>query len=149
MKGSQVYELLLSVGCPTAKLPIYWWLLVPIDCSTRNAVQVLLMFYFSFLCGQSGTTIFEDKTRMTFNFILSIPIIATGCFSADSAVGNRRQAANAAKPKKFGMPRCWVGSKRQKRTHTHDFTNIDSGIPDYDICSFVCVQRLFISPLYE
>lgn len=61
----------------TCKLTLYtFW---------RNAVQVLLMFYFSFLCGQSGTTIFEDKTRMTFNFILSIPIIATGCFDRDVA----------------------------------------------------------------
>lgn len=49
----------------------------------RNAVQVLIMFYYSFACGSSGTTIFEDKTRMTFNFILSIPIIATGCFDQD------------------------------------------------------------------
>jgi len=49
----------------------------------RNAVQVLLMFYFSFMCGSAGTTIFEDKIRMSFNFILSFPILATGCFDRD------------------------------------------------------------------
>jgi len=49
----------------------------------RNAVQVLLMFYYSFMSGYSGISLFEDKVRMTFNVILSIPIIATGIFDRD------------------------------------------------------------------
>lgn len=49
----------------------------------RNAVQVLLTFYYSFMSGNSGISIFVDRVRMTFNFILSIPIIATGIFDCD------------------------------------------------------------------
>lgn len=49
----------------------------------RNAVQVLIMFYYSFCAGASGITLFEDKTRMTFNFVLAAPIIATGMFDCD------------------------------------------------------------------
>lgn len=48
----------------------------------RSAAQVLLIFYYTFACG-SGLSIFEDKTRMTFSVITSIPIIATGMFDRD------------------------------------------------------------------
>jgi len=49
----------------------------------RNAVQVLLMFYYSFMSGYSGISLFEDKVRMTFNLVLSVPVVATGIFDRD------------------------------------------------------------------
>jgi len=49
----------------------------------RSAAQVLLMFYYSFVSGYSGISLFEDKTRMTFSVITSIPIIPTGMFDRD------------------------------------------------------------------
>jgi len=49
----------------------------------RNVTQVLLMFYYSFLSGYSGISVFEDKVRMTFNVILFLPIVATGIFDRD------------------------------------------------------------------
>jgi len=55
----------------------------------RNAVQVLLMYYYTIQSGYSGTALFEDNLRITFNGICSIPIIATGIFDQDV---RRRQA---------------------------------------------------------
>jgi len=49
----------------------------------RNAVQVLLMFYYSFVSGNSGVSLFEDKVRMTFNMFLSLPILSPGIFDRD------------------------------------------------------------------
>jgi len=49
----------------------------------RNALQVLLMFYYTPLSGYTGTTLFEDNLRITFNFICTIPIIAIGLFDRD------------------------------------------------------------------
>merc|ERR1719277_82491 len=49
----------------------------------RNAVQVLLIVYYTFLSGYSGTSIFEDWIRLSFNFLCSFPIMATGCFDQD------------------------------------------------------------------
>jgi len=49
----------------------------------RNAVQVLLMCFYTFCCGFSGTALFEDNLRITFNGICSIPILATGIFDED------------------------------------------------------------------
>jgi len=49
----------------------------------RNSVQVLLMCYYTMSSGYSGTTLFEDKLRITFNGFCSIPILATGMFNCD------------------------------------------------------------------
>ena len=49
----------------------------------RNAVQVLMIFYYTFISGFSGTSLFEDWIRLSFNFLCSLPIIAVGCFDQD------------------------------------------------------------------
>ena len=49
----------------------------------RNAVQVILMCYYTPMSGYSGTTLFEDNLRITFNFLCSIPILAIGLFDCD------------------------------------------------------------------
>ena len=49
----------------------------------RNAVQVILMCFYTPLSGYSGTTLFEDNLRITFNLLCTIPIIATGVFDRD------------------------------------------------------------------
>jgi len=49
----------------------------------RNAVQVLMIFYYTFISGFSGTSLFEDWIRLSFNFLCSFPIMATGCFDQD------------------------------------------------------------------
>lgn len=49
----------------------------------RNAVQVILMYYYTPMSGYSGTTLFEDNLRITFNFLCTIPIIAAGLFDRD------------------------------------------------------------------
>eukprot|EP00929_Paragymnodinium_shiwhaense_P051736 TRINITY_DN25993_c0_g1_i1.p1 TRINITY_DN25993_c0_g1~~TRINITY_DN25993_c0_g1_i1.p1 ORF type:complete len:1421 (-),score=361.72 TRINITY_DN25993_c0_g1_i1:200-4462(-) len=49
----------------------------------RNALQVLLMCYYTYLSGFSGTPLFEDKLRITFNGLCSIPILGTGIFHRD------------------------------------------------------------------
>lgn len=50
----------------------------------RNAVQVLLMFYYTTVSGYSGSMLFEDNIRISFNFLCTIPIIATGLFDRDT-----------------------------------------------------------------
>jgi len=67
----------------------------------RNAVQVLLIFYYTFLSGYSGTSIFEDWIRLSFNFLCSFPIMATGCFDQD--VTDR---VALAYPKLYTIGRC-------------------------------------------
>mmetsp|Transcript_100683 Transcript_100683/g.280417 ORF Transcript_100683/g.280417 Transcript_100683/m.280417 type:complete len:1445 (-) Transcript_100683:44-4378(-) len=49
----------------------------------RNAVQVLMIFYYTLISGFSGTSVFEDWIRLSFNFLCSFPIMATGCFDQD------------------------------------------------------------------
>eukprot|EP00425_Heterocapsa_triquetra_P006133 CAMPEP_0195158070 /NCGR_PEP_ID=MMETSP0448-20130528/185471_1 /TAXON_ID=66468 /ORGANISM="Heterocapsa triquestra, Strain CCMP 448" /LENGTH=1722 /DNA_ID=CAMNT_0040196865 /DNA_START=87 /DNA_END=5253 /DNA_ORIENTATION=+ len=49
----------------------------------RNAVQVLMIFYYTTISGYSGTSVFEDWVRLSFNFLCSLPIIAVGCFDQD------------------------------------------------------------------
>lgn len=49
----------------------------------RNAVQVLMIWYYTFISGFSGTSLFEDWIRLSFNFLCSFPIMATGCFDQD------------------------------------------------------------------
>jgi len=51
----------------------------------RNAVQVLLIVYYTFVSGFSGTSLFEDWIRLSFNILCSFPIMATGCFDKDVA----------------------------------------------------------------
>lgn len=46
----------------------------------RNAVQELLMCYYTFASGFSGTPLFEDRIRITFNFLCTIPIVGFGLF---------------------------------------------------------------------
>jgi len=49
----------------------------------RNAVQVLMTFVYTFFSGYSGTSLFEDWIRLSFNFLCSVPIMATGCIDQD------------------------------------------------------------------
>eukprot|EP00408_Alexandrium_pacificum_P013219 CAMPEP_0171212874 /NCGR_PEP_ID=MMETSP0790-20130122/30357_1 /TAXON_ID=2925 /ORGANISM="Alexandrium catenella, Strain OF101" /LENGTH=601 /DNA_ID=CAMNT_0011678571 /DNA_START=180 /DNA_END=1985 /DNA_ORIENTATION=+ len=46
-------------------------------------VQVLMIFYYTFISGYSGTVLFEDWIRLSFNVICSVPILAVGCFDQD------------------------------------------------------------------
>lgn len=50
----------------------------------RNAVQVIMIFgYTVHFSGFSGTSLFEDWIRLSFNFLCSFPIMATGIFDMD------------------------------------------------------------------
>lgn len=49
----------------------------------KNSVLVLLMFYYTFISGYAGTSLFEDMVRASYNFVLGTPIIATGVFDRD------------------------------------------------------------------
>lgn len=49
----------------------------------RNAVQVILMCFYTFFSGFSGTALFEDMLRITFNPIGSLAIMATGMIDQD------------------------------------------------------------------
>jgi hypothetical protein len=42
-----------------------------------------MIFYYTFISGFSGTSLFEDWIRLSFNFLCSFPIMATGCFDKD------------------------------------------------------------------
>jgi len=46
----------------------------------RNMVQVFMIFWYSFTTGFSGTCLFEDWVRLSFNVICSLPILAVGVF---------------------------------------------------------------------
>lgn len=75
----------------------------------RNAVQVMLIFMYTGMSGFSGTSLFEDWLRLSFNFLCSLPIIATGCFDQDVTerfvlknpamygIGQRGEALNGRK----------------------------------------------------
>merc|ERR1719215_1986633 len=49
----------------------------------RNMVQVLIMFSYTFFSGFSGTVLFEDWLRLSFNGFGSIPVLAVGAFDQD------------------------------------------------------------------
>jgi len=49
----------------------------------KNAVLTLLLFYYTFISGFSGTSMFEGMVWTSFNVILFWPIIATGVFDRD------------------------------------------------------------------
>eukprot|EP00927_Polykrikos_kofoidii_P019921 TRINITY_DN1934_c0_g2_i1.p1 TRINITY_DN1934_c0_g2~~TRINITY_DN1934_c0_g2_i1.p1 ORF type:complete len:1724 (-),score=346.37 TRINITY_DN1934_c0_g2_i1:58-5175(-) len=49
----------------------------------RNAVQVILMYLYTYASGFSGTPLFEDSLRITFNLICTIPIVGVGIFDRD------------------------------------------------------------------
>lgn len=51
----------------------------------KNAVLTLLLFYYTFISGFSGTSMFEGMVWTSFNVILFWPIIATGMFDRDVA----------------------------------------------------------------
>ena len=46
-------------------------------------VLVLTLFTYSFFCGQSGTSFYEDIVRNSFNIVLALPIICVGVFDQD------------------------------------------------------------------
>ncbi|CAJ1392126.1 unnamed protein product [Effrenium voratum] len=46
-------------------------------------MAVLLMFYYTFLSGYAGQSLFEDMVRASYNFVLAAPIITTGVFDQD------------------------------------------------------------------
>merc|ERR1719215_1832177 len=49
----------------------------------RNMVQVLIMFSYTFFSGFSGTVLFEDWLRLTFNGFGTLPVLAVGAFDQD------------------------------------------------------------------
>jgi phospholipid-translocating P-type ATPase (flippase) len=49
----------------------------------KNTVLVLTLFTYSFFCGQSGTSFYEDLVRNSFNIVLALPIICVGVFEQD------------------------------------------------------------------
>jgi len=49
----------------------------------RNMVQVLLIVFYTFISGYSGTSLFEDWIRLTFNGVCTMPILPPGCFDED------------------------------------------------------------------
>eukprot|EP00405_Crypthecodinium_cohnii_P042710 CAMPEP_0206559476 /NCGR_PEP_ID=MMETSP0325_2-20121206/20417_1 /ASSEMBLY_ACC=CAM_ASM_000347 /TAXON_ID=2866 /ORGANISM="Crypthecodinium cohnii, Strain Seligo" /LENGTH=944 /DNA_ID=CAMNT_0054060985 /DNA_START=14 /DNA_END=2849 /DNA_ORIENTATION=- len=49
----------------------------------KNAVLTLLLFYYTFISGFSGTSMFDGYVWTSFNVILFAPIIATGVFDRD------------------------------------------------------------------
>jgi len=49
----------------------------------RNMVQVLMIVYYTWISGYSGTSLFEDWVRLSFNPLCTLPILAVGCFDKD------------------------------------------------------------------
>ncbi|CAE7664475.1 atp8b1 [Symbiodinium pilosum] len=49
----------------------------------RNMVQVLMIVCYTFISGFSGTSIYEDWIRLTFNALCTIPILPPGCSDKD------------------------------------------------------------------
>jgi len=49
----------------------------------RNALQSLLLCYYTIISGYSGTPLFEDVIRISFNYICTLPILALGLFDQD------------------------------------------------------------------
>ncbi|CAJ1351333.1 unnamed protein product, partial [Effrenium voratum] len=49
----------------------------------RNMVQVLMIACYTFISGFSGTCLFEDWIRLTFNGVCTMPILPPGCLDED------------------------------------------------------------------
>ncbi|CAK9102793.1 Phospholipid-transporting ATPase IB (ATPase class I type 8A member 2) (P4-ATPase flippase complex alpha subunit ATP8A2), partial [Durusdinium trenchii] len=49
----------------------------------RNMVQVLMIVFYTFISGYSGTSLFEDWIRLTFNGVCTMPILPPGCMDQD------------------------------------------------------------------
>ncbi|CAL1151223.1 unnamed protein product [Cladocopium goreaui] len=49
----------------------------------RNMVQVLLIVLYTLISGYSGTSLFEDWIRLTFNGVCTMPILPPGCIDED------------------------------------------------------------------
>lgn len=49
----------------------------------RNAVLVISMFLYSIAAGWSGTSVYEDLTRGTFNLVTALPSVCIGIFDRD------------------------------------------------------------------
>lgn len=60
----------------------------------RNAVQVMLIAMYTIVSGFSGTSFFEDTTRMTFNCFCTIPVWGIGIFDRD--VSEKQALENAS-----------------------------------------------------
>jgi len=58
----------------------------------RNTVYVLMLVYYSELSGFSGTSLYEDWIRLSFNALCSLPILAVG--SMDQDVSDKVALAN-------------------------------------------------------
>eukprot|EP00930_Biecheleria_cincta_P043976 TRINITY_DN3016_c0_g1_i2.p1 TRINITY_DN3016_c0_g1~~TRINITY_DN3016_c0_g1_i2.p1 ORF type:complete len:1440 (-),score=275.35 TRINITY_DN3016_c0_g1_i2:30-3953(-) len=50
----------------------------------KNIVQCLQLFTYTFLCAYSGTSLYEDWVRNSFNLILGFPVLFLGFFDRDS-----------------------------------------------------------------
>jgi len=55
----------------------------------KNIVQCLQLFTYTFLCAYSGTSLYEDWVRNSFNLIVGFPVIFLGVFDRDL---DRRQS---------------------------------------------------------
>eukprot|EP00931_Biecheleriopsis_adriatica_P073755 TRINITY_DN47983_c0_g1_i1.p1 TRINITY_DN47983_c0_g1~~TRINITY_DN47983_c0_g1_i1.p1 ORF type:complete len:1461 (-),score=244.99 TRINITY_DN47983_c0_g1_i1:257-4639(-) len=49
----------------------------------RNMVQVLMIMYYTSMSGYSGTCLYEDWIRLSFNALCTLPILAVGCMDED------------------------------------------------------------------
>lgn len=49
----------------------------------RNMVQVLMMMYYTWMSGFSGTALYEDWIRLSFNVLCTLPILAVGVLDQD------------------------------------------------------------------
>jgi len=49
----------------------------------RNMVQVLMIMYYTLMSGYSGTSLYEDWIRLSFNLLCTLPILAIGCMDED------------------------------------------------------------------
>jgi len=79
----------------------------------KNTVLVLVMFYYTFFSGISGTSIFESTVWMSYNFLLSLPIICVGVFDRDLTA---EQALEY--PELYGTGRLGISLNIKKMTTT-------------------------------
>jgi len=49
----------------------------------RNMVQVLMIMHYTWMSGFSGTSLYEDWIRLSFNVLCTLPILAVGCLDED------------------------------------------------------------------
>jgi len=69
----------------------------------KNAVLTLLLFYYTFISGYSGTSMFTSLVWTSFNVILGFPIIATGIFDRDVSAREALQNPSLYETGRLGL----------------------------------------------